>query len=476
MALTMSVATTLANEGLESLDEHKELVESAVVANDVDALSMLLKAVCGLPKLDEAIEAHGTKLLKLAMRSNDAADCTVYLLNHLEGIRRQKEAAAPQKEFSTLMKMGPADFIADREVYCGKAPSSSQLMALAREALSPISSESGVGDATAAEPAEDGRGALAPRCGRALLLHAHRLRKVSPKVGQPLLGADNLPLKDSNGQPCVPWPRTPSDLPKELTAHQTPHGGMGGCDLSLGGEAVPLQWINEVDHTEPPAIVFVRRAIDADVCPDWGAPSKRAKCCTNRQQLDKGHRCADISFKWGGPDGFLSECNWACCARSSCDAQCPRRSLQRGAAHRLQVFKDPLKGWCLRTLTPIKEGAFVMEYAAERVSSSEAAERAKDDPNVETFLMDIAKADMHLDALVVRNHAAFASFACTRKLANMHKEKVWTQHWDPKVPHAAFFATRDIEPGEELSYLRTNCEQKSHRVCKCQSPNCSGFV
>ena len=60
-----------------------------------------------------------------------------------------------------------------------------------------------------------------------------------------------------------------------------------------------------------------------------------------------------------------------------------------GAPWRLQVFRDPMKGWCLRTLVYIPSGAFVMEYVAERLTPDRAAERHKDDPNIEVYLMDL---------------------------------------------------------------------------------------
>jgi hypothetical protein len=127
---------------------------------------------------------------------------------------------------------------------------------------------------------------------------------------------------------------------------------------------------------------------------------------------------------------------------------------------------------------------------------------------------------MSLDALYVRNHAAYAAFACTKKLANLERRPLWTNHCarrhnpdpesrrerrrrrhgrtcthvrrtarkhgvcdtclrvvrypscvvrtgDAKVPHVGFFALRDIEPNEELAYLREGTEptRASWRVC-----------
>ena len=36
-----------------------------------------------------------------------------------------------------------------------------------------------------------------------------------------------------------------------------------------------------------------------------------------------------------------------------------------------QVFYHEGKGWCLRTLSPIAKGEFIMEYVGERVSPTE---------------------------------------------------------------------------------------------------------
>ena len=105
----------------------------------------------------------------------------------------------------------------------------------------------------------------------------------------------------------------------------------------------------------------------------------------------------------------------------------------------------------------------------------------KDDPNVEVYLMDMSlkggARGMHLDALAVRNHAAFAAFACSTDHRNLEKRPMHTQHWDSRVPHVGFFATRDIEPLEELQYLRQDvAPKKSTRNCNCNGQPCSGFL
>ena len=483
-----------------------DYLRSAVRGNEVDALSILLSLV---PLDDERcrqVEELSFELLRLAIRSGDAAECALCLLLYLEESRRHREMQAPpqsaigtwrrmleagqQLEFEKRMRLmcqERNDIIERRESFCGAAPRAPDLLALAREALTPAPAEEAAGGRASAAAAAACE-VPAPRCGRALLLQAHRLRKQKPRANRPLLDAlFEKALLDCNGQPSLPWPPTPADLPSGFL----PKGGIGGYDLSMGAEAVPLQWINETDFSTPPPIVFVNRCMDVDVRPDW--VKKAARSCagvakgTSRSAVAGGDsltdsakdRCWETSFHGGCWQGAHIECNWACAVNGTCDAQCSRRSMQRGGGHRLQVFKDPNKGWCLRTLSRIRSGDFIMEYVAERISPSRLEERLKDAPDIDVYVMDMegsAKKHLKLDALVVRNHAAFAAFACSTKFRNMKKTRYATSHWDPRLPQIGFYATRDIEPGEELTYLRTDGEpdlRRSHTTCGCRLPGCS---
>ena len=322
-------------------------VRLAIERNEVNALSCLL--AMELAKADAAplVEEHACKLLRRAI-TTDAAECGLSLLSFLEELRQLKQSAAEamaraaeasdpgaedrKRKRSDLpvaerLKLEREEACIERERHCGAAPNSRTLLALAREALE-------------GSPA-------APRCGRALLLQAHRLRKQRPKVGRRLLGSDEKPLADINGDPSLPWPPTPADLPQALCKVTTAHGGFGGTDLSLGGEAVPVQWVNEVDRQVPPAVVYVRSCIDVDVRPDWVV--RPARCCSTNQAAHFLHDAGctgKVTFP-GKPDDFaVVECSWACTQQGSCDSQCCRRSLQRGTPYRLQVFKHVAKGWC----------------------------------------------------------------------------------------------------------------------------------
>ena len=93
------------------------------------------------------------------------------------------------------------------------------------------------------------------------------------------------------------------------------------------------------------------------------------------------------------------------------------------------------------------------------------------------YLMDLPKGSCALDAFQARNHSAFAAFACRKKFSNMCKRHTYTSHWDKKIPHVGFYATRDIEPYEELTYLRIDKEDKNSTInCHCGHPDCSGLL
>ena len=91
----------------------------------------------------------------------------------------------------------------------------------------------------------------------------------------------------------------------------------------------------------------------------------------------------------------------------------------------------------------------------------------------------------------VRNASAFANFGCSNSSCNMEKRACLSHHWDTRIPHAAFFATRDIAPGEALIYRRDEAVTSVARAfsgdrrrvgdvspikCFCGQEECLGWV
>lgn len=227
---------------------------------------------------------------------------------------------------------------------------------------------------------------------RSLLLQALRLRHDDWDPDEP-------PTLDG-----VPWPLMAADMPQEI--------GHGGYDLSDGAEPVGVQWINNVDSSLPPPIVFSRRSICVDVWPDLMGRTAYA-CCEGQNvrvggQHTEEDRCKidSLGFRRAPPSRGVVECNWACTKAKSCPSSCARRSLQRGLAHKLQVFKHASKGWCLRTLSFIQRGEYIMEYVAELISEDRVSERVRKDSDTDVYLMCIEnqKHGASLDALQAENH------------------------------------------------------------------------
>ena len=178
----------------------------------------------------------------------------------------------------------------------------------------------------------------------------------------------------------------------------------------------------------------------------------------------------------------IGQCNWSC----KCPAACEGRTMQRGVGLRLQVFYHEGKGWCLRTLSPISRGDFVMEYVGERVSAgSDGGERKRREDrcaDMGSYEMDTdekttnSERKVFIDAFHVRSIAAFAAFACRKKTANMKRDMWLGEHWDRNLVHVVFSATEDVPAGAELTYMRLNegdPRKDSPYNCKCGDAECS---
>ena len=83
-----------------------------------------------------------------------------------------------------------------------------------------------------------------------------------------------------------------------------------------------------------------------------------------------------------------------------------------------------------------------------------------------------------IDAIAVRNVAAFINFSCD---PNLELRKVEGAHGNRKSPRAAFFAKEDIQTGQELGYRRDPSATSKRmfdrdRPCYCGKRNCRGFI
>ncbi|KAJ8361133.1 hypothetical protein SKAU_G00176580 [Synaphobranchus kaupii] len=191
------------------------------------------------------------------------------------------------------------------------------------------------------------------------------------------------------------------------------------------------------------------------------------------------------------------ECNALC----GCSEACSNRVVQRGLGLRLCVFSAHGKGWGVRALEPVPRGTFVCEYAGEAIGFQEACRRQHaqkpQDMNYIIVVREHAGEGMLgetiVDPVAVGNVGRFLNHSCQPNLF-MVPVRVHSL-----VPRLALFASRDIAPGEELTFdysggynnpqgrgshpsqdgpqtKRVGAEDFKRKPCHCGAQDCSLFL
>ncbi|XP_036388031.1 histone-lysine N-methyltransferase SETMAR [Megalops cyprinoides] len=186
------------------------------------------------------------------------------------------------------------------------------------------------------------------------------------------------------------------------------------------------------------------------------------------------------------------ECNALC----GCSEACGNRVVQRGLGLRLSLFHTPVKGWAVRALEPVPQGAFVCEYAGEVIGFEEACQRQRAQrPGDMNYIIAVREragdgsvAETFVDPAAMGNVGRFLNHSCQPNLF-MVPVRVHSL-----VPRLALFAGRDITPQEELTfdysggYNNSQGEEPSpargdigtdapnRKLCYCGAQSCNGFL
>lgn len=158
------------------------------------------------------------------------------------------------------------------------------------------------------------------------------------------------------------------------------------------------------------------------------------------------------------PRKFIFECNLTCLCRGTCR----NRLVQKGLSLKLNVFWTGDRGWGLRTLETIEKGQFVVEYHAEICTNAETMRRTvmRERNGWYSLSLDAdwraeaASNDdtaLNLDGVLYGNVSRFLNHRCED--SNLMDMPVRINQADPRLYHVAFFATRIIEPYEELTWV-----------------------
>ncbi|KAL1624018.1 hypothetical protein SLS56_008000 [Neofusicoccum ribis] len=154
----------------------------------------------------------------------------------------------------------------------------------------------------------------------------------------------------------------------------------------------------------------------------------------------------------------IYECNENC----RCGPTCKTRVVQKGRQVRLEIFKTPNgRGWGLRCKEALRQGQFIDTYRGEIITDTEATRREKGARHgtKDSYLYsldkfaeaeDIPQEELYvIDGEFKGGPTRFINHSCE---PNCRQYVVSYNRHDPKVYEIAFFAIRDIEPNEELTF------------------------
>eukprot|EP00063_Salmo_salar_P018648 XP_013993483.1 PREDICTED: histone-lysine N-methyltransferase, H3 lysine-36 and H4 lysine-20 specific-like isoform X4 [Salmo salar] len=151
---------------------------------------------------------------------------------------------------------------------------------------------------------------------------------------------------------------------------------------------------------------------------------------------------------------------------------CLNQAFTKRQYSQVEIFRTLARGWGLRCAHDIKKGEFVNEYVGEVIDEDECRVRIKhaQDNDICNFYMLTLDKDRIIDAGPKGNQARFMNHSCQ---PNCETQK-WTVNGDTRV---GLFTLIDVPADTELTFnYNLECLGNGKTVCKCEAPNCSGFL
>ncbi|KAJ3521113.1 hypothetical protein NMY22_g12444 [Coprinellus aureogranulatus] len=282
------------------------------------------------------------------------------------------------------------------------------------------------------------------------------------------------------------------------------------------GSAFANIWSILVPDSEGPAVKF-ENSIDSQGCPPpfkWTNQMVRATAVPgpDTEALEGCHcigPCADDSCscirknQYTRPpynhDGLLTmlsagmdihECNSSCtCSHDVC----ANRVTQGGRNVDVVVKKTAEKGFGVFAGSPgVSKGAFLGAYSGVMLNWNDAAEVTTEsqDPERDRYMFAIDFEYLRdtekwrpacvVDAYERGNLTRFVNHSCEPNAIVVGCHVDDALHLTPKI---AFFASRDIDEGEEITICysgtglgRTSVGPVTNNICRCNSPSCTGQI
>ncbi|KAI8562708.1 hypothetical protein RHMOL_Rhmol03G0055400 [Rhododendron molle] len=262
-------------------------------------------------------------------------------------------------------------------------------------------------------------------------------------------------------------------IAKSVTAGRT-------SDASGGLEKLPIPFANAVDGQPYASFAYAPTQTlgsgQRRTQPVFDAPGCECERCDG----DAGCPCGGDYLDSGE---LARECGPSC----RCGVECGNRVTQGGVSVRLRVVKDERKGWGLRAGQLIRRGQFVCEYAGELLTTKEARRRQQIYDQLTSggwFCSALLVVREHLpsgkacmriniDATRIGNVARFINHSCD----GGNLSTVLMRSSGALLPRLCFFASRDIEEDEEITFSYGEIRLKSKGLqCFCGSSSCFGVL
>lgn len=153
-------------------------------------------------------------------------------------------------------------------------------------------------------------------------------------------------------------------------------------------------------------------------------------------------------------------------------SDCGNRCFTKRQYPKTEVYSEFGRGWGIRTLEFIPNGAFVFEYVGEIINQDEMQRRLQEQKRknqLNYYIMQLCN-EFYIDGKNAGNESRFLNHSCEPNLE--------LQSWIVKgLPCIGIFAITDIPADMALSFdydFDTNDEEKI--VCRCGTDSCRGYL
>ncbi|TKR58043.1 hypothetical protein L596_030667 [Steinernema carpocapsae] len=228
---------------------------------------------------------------------------------------------------------------------------------------------------------------------------------------------------------------------------------------TFSGDATEVLRKLQIDHTRKRCLCTdcgkaspsndVRRALHS-------ASEDRNLCCRQNHSIhnekvfytDKGllHGKALKNNTW------IIECSSAC---KCYGGFCPNKVVQQGRKIPLMLFWTEKKGWGVYAVERIKKGTFISEYVGHAMTEEECKDYDK------MYLFELRGSRLLVDSKFRGNESRFINHCCD---PNSAAYTVYVDFDGGDYHRYAFFAIKDIEPGEEITFDYFGSEEALKRI------------